>query len=60
MFFDSGREIHDVYISKPGIFELANIEMELFNHCPEASNPQLHVCVFHIDLIVAVITGKEF
>ena len=59
MLFDSGWEILDVCIGKPGIFELADIETELFNHRLEASNSKLHVRVLEVDLIGTVIADKE-
>ena len=59
VLFDSGWEIIDVRISKPGIFELADIETELFDHRLEASNSQLHVRILEVDLIDAVIAEKE-
>jgi len=55
----SGWEIPDVCISKPGILELADVEMELCTHHSEAINPQLHVRVSGIHLIGAAIADKE-
>jgi len=55
----SGWEIFDVCISDPGIFELANIETELRKHRLKASNPQLHVRVAGVHLILAAIADKE-
>ena len=55
----SGWEIFDVRISELRIFELADIKTELRNHRLETSNPQLHVCISDVHLIVAVIADKE-
>jgi len=52
-------EIFDVCIGDPGIFELSNVETELRIHRLEASNPQLHVHVLDVHLILAAITDKE-
>ena len=52
-------EIPNICISEPGIFELADIEAELGGHCHEACNPQLHVHVLDVHLVVAVIADKE-
>ena len=51
----------DVRISESGIFEPADIEVELGNHCLEANDSQLHIRVLGVDLIVAraVIADKE-
>jgi len=59
VLIDSRWEIMDIRISKPGIFELADIETELFDHRLEASNSHLHVRVLEVDLIGAVIADKE-
>ena len=59
VLIDSRWEIMDVRISKPGIFELADIETELFNHRLEARNSQLHVRILEADLIRALIADKE-
>ena len=59
VLFDSGWEIIDVRIRKPRIFELADIETELFDHRLEASNPQLQVRVVEVHLIGAVVADKE-
>jgi len=56
---DSRWEIMDVRISKPGIFELADIETELFDHRLETSNSQLHIRVVEVDLMGALIADKE-
>ena len=58
---DSEREVFNVRINKPGVFEPANIELELGNHRLEASNCQLHIRVLGVDSIVAgtVIADKE-
>ena len=45
VLFHSGWEICDVCISKPGIFEIADVETKLSSHYSEASDPQLHVRV---------------
>ena len=59
VLLDSGWEIFDICIRNPGIFKPADIETELFHHRLEAGNPQLHVRVFKVDLIDAVIADKE-
>ena len=59
VLFHSGCEIFDVCISKPGIFELADVETELGSHHLEACNPQLHVRVSDVYLIAAAIAEKE-
>ena len=59
MLFDSGWEVIDFRICKPGVFELANIEMELCNHRLDAGNSQLLVHIIKVDLIGAVIADKE-
>ncbi len=59
VLFHSGWEISDVCIGEPGIVELADIETELGGHHLEASNPQLHVRVSDVHLIVAAIAEKE-
>ena len=59
VLFHSGWEISDVCIGEPGIFEPADVETELHGHRPKACNPQLHMCVSDVDLIVAAITEKE-
>ena len=59
VLFDSGWEILHILISDPGIFELADIETELFDHRLEASNSQLQVCVFEVYLVGTVIADKE-
>ena len=55
----SGWEVFDVCISKPGIFEIADVEMKLRSHHLEASDPQLHVRVSEVHLVVAAIANKE-
>ena len=55
----SGWEIFNVRISKPGIFEIADVEAKLCSHHLEASDTQLHVCVSEVHLIVAAIADKE-
>ena len=52
-------EILNACISKPGIFEIADVETKLRSHHVEASDPQLHVCVSDVHLIVAAIADKE-
>ena len=52
-------EISNICISEPGIFELADVETELRGHRLEARNPQLHVHVLDVHLVVAVIADKE-
>ena len=59
ILFHSGWEIFNVVISKLGIFELANVETELCSHHPEARNPQLHVRISDVHLIVTAIADKE-
>ena len=48
-------EIMNICICKPGIFELADTEMELFNHFLQASDPKLHIRILVVDMIVVVI-----
>ena len=55
----SGWEILNACISKPGIFEIADVEVKLRSHHLEASDPQLHVRVSEIHLVVAAIADKE-
>ena len=59
VLFDSGWEIVNVHIREPGIFEFTDIETELFDHCLDAGNAQLHIRVLGIDLVGAVITGEK-
>src|SRR5258706_5900922 len=59
VMFHLGWEIFDVCISKPRIFEIADVETKLRSHHLDASDPQLHVCVSEVHLIVAVIADKE-
>ena len=59
VLFHSGREIFNVCISKPGIFEVADIETKLSSHHLEAGDPQLYVCVSEVHLIVAAIADEE-
>ena len=59
VLFNSEWEVINVCISELGIFKLADIEMQLCNHCLEASNSQLHVCFSDIHLIVTMIADKE-
>ncbi len=59
ILFHLGWEIINVCISKPGIFEIADVETELRSHHLEASDPQLHVHVLKVHLIVTVIANKE-
>ena len=51
----------NISICEPGIFELADIEMELFNHFLQASHPQFYIHFSEVDVIVAVtiIAEKE-
>ena len=55
----SGWEVFDVCISKPGIFEIADVETKLRSHHLEASDPQLHVRVSEVHLVVAAVADKE-
>ena len=59
VMFHSGWEIFNICISKPGIFKIADVEMKLRSHHLEASNPQLHVRVSEVHLIVTAIADKE-
>jgi len=59
VLFHLGWEIVDVCISDPGIFELANVETELRKHRLKASNPQLHMRISDVHLILAAIADKE-
>ena len=54
-----GWEIFNVCISKVGIFKIADVEMKLHSHYVEASNPQLHVHILEVHLIVRAIAGEE-
>ena len=59
VLFHSGCEIFNVCIRKPGIFEIADVEMKSCSHHLEASDPQLHVRASEVHLIVAAIADKE-
>jgi len=59
VLFHLGWEVFNVCISKPGIFEIADVETKLHSHHLKASDPQLHVCVSEVHLIVAVVADKE-
>ncbi len=59
VLFYSIWEVSNVCISESRIFEVANVETELRSHRLETSNPQLHVCVSDIHLIVTAIADKE-
>ena len=59
ILFHSGWEILNVCISKPGIFEIADVETELHSHHLEARDSQLHIRVSEVHLIVAAIADKE-
>ena len=59
MLFDSQWEVMNVRIGKSGVFELADIETELFDHRLEARNSQLHICGFEANLIDTVIADEE-
>ena len=52
-------EILNICIRNPGIFELADVETELRGHRPETCNPQLHIRVLDVHLVVTVIADKE-
>ena len=54
----SGWEIFDVCISKPRIFEIADVETKLCSHHVEACDPQLYVRLSEVYLIVAAIADK--
>jgi len=57
----SGVKTSIICIRKPGIFKLANVEMELGNHCLEARNAEMRVRLCKVDLVavVTVIADKE-
>ena len=59
MLFDSGLKIFDFGITEPGIYELADIETELFNHRLEASDTLLRMRLSKLDLIVAMVAEHE-
>ena len=59
VLFDARFEIFNVHISEPGIFKFADVETELRNHRLETGNPQLHVRISEVHLIVAAIADKE-
>ena len=54
-----GWEIFNVCISKAGIFKIADVETKLHSHYVEASDPQLHIHILEVHLIVRVIAGEE-
>ena len=60
VLFQSGREVSNVCIGEPGIFEPADVETELHSHHSEAINPQLHIYFLGIHVKVAAIADKEF
>jgi hypothetical protein len=49
----------NVRIREPGIFELADIESELFNHGIQARNTQIYIRLSGVDMIVAVTVIPE-
>ena len=55
----SGWEISNLRIGDPGIVELADVETKSRSHCLDTSNPQLHVRLSEVHLIVAAIANKE-
>ena len=57
VLFHSRWEIFNVCISKSGIFEIADVETKLRSHHLEASDPQLHVRVSEVHLMVAAIVA---
>jgi len=57
VLFDSGWGVFNICISKPGIFKLADIETELFDHRLQASCA--HICVLEIALIVTVVADEK-
>ena len=59
VLFHSEWEILDVCISKLGIFEIADVESKLRSHHIEAIDPQLHVRVSEVHLIVTAIADEE-
>jgi len=59
VLFHLGWEIFNVCISRPGIFKIVDVEMKSCSHHLKANDPQLHVCVSEIHLIVAAIADKE-
>ena len=59
VLFDVQLEIFNVHISEPEIFKFADVETELHNHHLETGNPQLHICISEVHLIVAAIADKE-
>ena len=61
IILDTALEISNVCISETGIFQVADIEAELANHCLEAYDPQMHIRVSEVDSIVSgtVIADKE-
>jgi len=59
VLFQFGREIYNVCIGQPRIFELADVETEWCSHHSEAINPQLHVCVSDAHLEIAAIADKK-
>ena len=59
VLFNSRWEVLDVSISEPGIFELADVEAEMRNHRLDASDPEVHIRVSDVHLIVAAIADKE-
>ena len=59
VLFDAGWEIAGGFNSEPRIFELANVETQLRDHRVETGNPELHVGVLHVHLIISAIADKE-
>ena len=59
VLFHSGWEIFNICVGEPGIFEIADIETELFYHRLEADDTLLCVRLAQVDLILAAITEKE-
>ena len=59
VFFHSGWEITNLRIGETGIVEFADVETELRSHRLDASNPELHVRISDVRLIVAAIADKE-
>ena len=59
VLFDPRWEVLNVCVGKPGVFEFADVEAELFDHRLEASDSEPHIGVLENDLIVTVVAEKE-
>ena len=60
VLFGPGFKIFNVCIGEPRIFELADIETELVDHCFETSNSKVNMRVLEPNLVVTVLADEEF